>query len=384
MDEKRAVLLGLSGGVDSSVAAFLLKEQGYKVTGCFMRAFDTEGSLRECEAASKLAGRLGIDFVVKDMRREFRREVVKSFLCSYIEGRTPNPCCICNRRVKWPALLGAMEDTGSGYVATGHYAGVEFDEASGRWYARRAMHLKKDQSYVLYDLSQEELSHTLMPLYAYRKEDVRELAGRMGLSSADKPDSQEICFIESGDYADFILSNLDILFEDLELDEQEKQRETAELRARIEERGSFVDAAGRYLGEHEGIINYTIGQRKGLGIALGRRAFVKEIRSSDNTVVLADDEELYTDTALVDDLNFQLMDAEGSDAALIAPGSSFEAFVKIRYGDKGSMARLVREEAKELRLRLYFFAPVRAVTPGQAAVFYDAEGRILGGGRLIA
>lgn len=380
MNEKK-IIIGLSGGVDSSVAAFLLKEQGYKVTGCFMRSFDTDNSKRELEMAERTAGKLGIDFSVIDEREEFRREVVRYFLSSYIEGRTPNPCCICNRTVKWPALMKAMDRAGAELIATGHYAGVGYDEERDRYYIRRARFLKKDQSYALYNLTQEELSHTLMPLYDYHKEDVRELALRIGLDTAEKPDSQEICFIESGDYAGFIKEHIGLLFPEEETDKETREELISELRQRLGKKGSFVDTSGTVLGSHEGIINYTIGQRKGLGIALGRRAFVKEIRPETDEVVLASDEELYAGEGLAGDITLQLL----TEKELMEAGDTgFGALVKIRYGDRGTRASLRPERTGdgELRLRISFEEPVRAVTPGQAAVFYDEDGRMLGGGTI--
>ena len=380
MNEKK-IIIGLSGGVDSSVAAFLLKEQGYKVTGCFMRSFDTDNSRRELEMAERIAAKLGIDVSVIDEREEFQREVVRYFLSSYIEGRTPNPCCICNRTVKWPALMKAMKKTGAELIATGHYAGVGYDEERDRYYIKRARFLKKDQSYALYNLTQEELSHTLMPLYDYHKEDVRELALRIGLDTAEKPDSQEICFIESGDYAGFIKENLGLLFPEEETDKEAREELISELQQRLQKKGSFVDTSGAVLGTHDGIINYTIGQRKGLGIALGRRAFVKEIRPETDEVVLASDEELYSREALVRDINLQLL----TERELMEAGDTgLGALVKIRYGDRGTRAKLRPERTGdgELGLRISFEEPVRAVTPGQAAVFYDEDGRMLGGGTI--
>ena len=378
--DKNKIIIGLSGGVDSSVAAFLLREQGYEVKGCFMRSFDTETSKRECELAERLASRIGISFEVADGREDFLSEVVEYFLRSYMEGRTPNPCCICNRTVKWPTLMKAMKKAGADKLATGHYAGVGFDEHSGRYYIQRAERIKKDQSYALYRLSQEELSHTVMPLFSYYKEDVRELARRIGLDTADKPDSQEICFIEDGKYQSFIMEHLDMLIP-ADISGTEREQMLSGLRERVERKGSFVDVNGRFLGEHEGIINYTIGQRKGLGIALGKRAFVKEIRPGSCEVVLSGDEGLYAREALVSDLSFQLL-AIDDNPGLSSP-EGIEATVKIRYGDRGMKARISFTDEERNNIRIHFQEPVRAVTPGQAAVFYDDEGRILGGGTIL-
>ncbi len=381
MTEKK-IVVGLSGGVDSSVAAFLLKEQGYEVTGCFMRSFDTDTSKRELELAEKLAEKLSIGFLVVDRREDFKKEVIRYFISSYMEGRTPNPCCICNRTVKWPALIEAMKKAGASFIATGHYAAIGQDGAGGRFYVQRAKQLRKDQSYALYNLTQEELKHTLMPLSGYFKEDVRELARRIGLDTADKPDSQEICFIEAGDYSVFIKEHLELMLpEDMKDLDKAADEWMMRLGARLEERGSFVDTEGNVLGEHAGIINYTVGQRKGLNIALGRRAFVKELRPGKNQVVLSSDEELFSDHALVVDINLQLLDPEAPEAYT---EDGFEAMVKIRYADKGRPARIrMKKDNGRLKAELAFYEPARAVTPGQAAVFYDEEGRILGGGTIL-
>ncbi len=346
---REKVILGLSGGVDSSVAALLLREQGYEVICCFMRSFDTDRSKQECEAAEKLAKVMGLEFVIEDRREDFKREVVEYFINEYISGRTPNPCCICNRKVKWQALLSVAKKQGANFVATGHYAGVGHDESTGRYFIKRADDPTKDQSYALYYLTQEELSHTIMPLHGYSKPRIRELAEAAGLPTAKKADSQEICFIPDGDYASFI------------------KAAGAELRE-----GNIVDMEGRILGRHKGLINYTVGQRKGLGIALGKRMFVNEIRTETNEVVVSDNEDLFKDECFVRDVNHQARDPEDLN--------EFSAMVKIRYADKGTDA-LVKPLLGG-RAKVSFSSPVRAVTPGQAAVFYDRDGRILGGGMI--
>lgn len=354
------VCIGLSGGVDSSVAAHILLEKGYELIGCTMRTFDTDRAEREREDARAVAKALGIPFYVEDRREDFERDVIKYFTDEYTCGRTPNPCIICNRKVKWEALMSCGAKHGAEKVATGHYARIERDEATGRYAIRKAVTLQKDQSYALFNLSQEQLKATLLPVGEFSKEEIRETARRIGLFTAEKPDSQEICFIPDKDYAGFIGRYLGI---------------------DIDVPGNYVDEKGNILGRHSGIVNYTIGQRKGLGIALGKRTFVKEIRPEKNEVVLADDDSVWTDRLEFTDFNGQLVEEAELDRGLCAN-------IKIRYGDKGCEGFVKsREEAgKDKTGKVYeisFKYPVRAVTPGQAAVLYDSRDRILGGGIII-
>lgn len=367
------IAIGLSGGVDSSVAAHLLLEEGHELIGCTMRTFDTERSRREAADAEAVARRLGIPFYEVDYRKEFLREVITYFISEYTKGRTPNPCCICNRKVKWEALLSCAGDQGADMVATGHYARLEQlpKEEGGRYCIRQALTLRKDQSYALYNLKQEQLAKTLLPLGSYTKEEVRDLAGRIGLFTADKPDSQEICFIPDTDYAGFIRNNIGLLRETGLMDSLEQ--------IRWEEPGNYVDREGHVLGRHRGIIHYTVGQRKGLGIALGRRIFVKEIRPETNEVVLADNEEVFSDRLYLKEVNWQARDF-GKEPA----GAELSARVRIRYGHSGSPAliRKLERDGESSGYEVSFLEPVRAITPGQAAVFYDDAGRILGGGLI--
>ena len=367
------IAIGLSGGVDSSVAAHLLLEAGHELIGCTMRTFDTERSRREAADAEAVARRLGIPFYEVDYRKEFLREVITYFISEYTKGRTPNPCCICNRKVKWEALLSCARAQGADMVATGHYARLEQlpEEEGGRYCIRQALTLRKDQSYALYNLKQEQLAKTLLPLGSYTKEEVRDLAGRIGLFTADKPDSQEICFIPDTDYAGFIRNNIGILRETGLMDSLEQ--------IRWEEPGNYVDREGHVLGRHRGIIHYTVGQRKGLGIALGRRIFVKEIRPETNEVVLADNEEVFSDRLYLKEVNWQARDF-GKEPL----GAELSARVRIRYGHAGSPAliRKLERDGEPSGYEVRFLEPVRAITPGQAAVFYDDAGRILGGGLI--
>lgn len=354
------VCIGLSGGVDSSVAAHLLLEKGYDLIGCTMRTFDTERADKEREDAGAVAESLGIPFYVVDYRERFKRDVIDYFAYEYTHGRTPNPCIICNRKVKWEALMSCAAEHGAVMVATGHYAGIEKDEATGRYAVRKAVTAAKDQSYALYNLKQDQLAATLFPVGGFSKDEIRDIAEKTGLFTADKPDSQEICFIPDKDYAGFISKQLGI---------------------KTDIPGDYVDENGNILGRHSGIVNYTIGQRKGLGIALGKRTFVKEIRPLKNEVVLADADSVWTNSLRFTDFNGQL-----ADASMMSEGVT--ADVKIRYSDKGSEGIIRRAEGsgkgdKEV-YEISFNTPVRAVTPGQAAVLYDKKGRILGGGIICS
>ena len=365
------IVVGLSGGVDSSVAAYLLQKAGHEVIGCRMRTFDTLSSREEEESAALVADRMGIPLYTVDMRTAFAENVIARFAEEYAHGRTPNPCCICNRMVKWQALLKCMEEQGGDFVATGHYAKTAFsenisieNEKNGRYCIARVAS-EKDQSYALYNLTQEEIAHTLFPLSGLAKEEVRGLARKAGLLTAEKPDSMEICFIPDNDYAAFL----------------------AERFGMADCPGNYVDEAGNVLGRHQGIVHYTVGQRKGLGIALGKRIFVKEIRPLSNEVVLADDSEVFTDHIFVKDMNFQLLSPDFADGIRAS-------CVKIRYADRGTPAVLLRSNPQEEIpqaaagcpgeiFRLDFERPVRAAAPGQAAVCYDEEGRILCGGTIL-
>ncbi len=351
---KGKVVVGLSGGVDSSVAAWLLKQEGYEVIGATMQTWEPGGDGgREAsviEDAARVARALGIEHHVLDFHREFRCHVMDYFAGEYLQGRTPNPCVVCNRYVKWEAMLKAAMDLGADTIATGHYAAVDRLE-NGRYALRRAATDAKDQTYALYGLTQEQLAHTLMPVGAYEKDQIREMAREAGIPVAQKPDSQEICFIPDGDYAEFI--------------RRYQKRQIPE--------GNFVDRQGNVLGRHRGIIHYTIGQRKGLNISLGKPAFVLEIRPETNEVVLGDNEELFTRTVRASNLNLMGILQLPYKKEIVATG-------KIRYNHKGERCRVRRVGEDELECT--FEQPVRAVTPGQALVLYD-ENHVLGGGTIV-
>lgn len=357
---KEKVVVGMSGGVDSSVAAFLLQEQGYEVIGVTMQIWQEQGmaeqeenggccGLSAVEDARRVAARLGIPHYVMNFRREFCSAVMDYFAEEYRRGRTPNPCIACNRYVKWEALLEKALGLGADYIATGHYARVK-RLANGRFAVAASATAAKDQTYALYSLTQEQLSHTLMPVGEYTKEEVRQMAERLGLSVAAKPDSQEICFVPDNDYAGFLAREYGM----------------------VEEPGDFVSRDGTILGRHKGIIHYTIGQRKGLGIAFGKPMFVAEIRPDSRQIVLAEDAELYRKTVYADKLNFM------AEADL--GGGARRLLGKIRYNHRGAWC--VVDEAGPGRIRCEFEEPQRAATPGQALVLYDG-GVVFGGGTIV-
>ena len=353
------VVVGMSGGVDSSVAAYLLKEQGYEVIGVTMQIWQKEDAcsieenggccgLSAVEDARRVASSIGIPYYVMNFRREFRESVIDYFMSEYLSGRTPNPCIACNRYVKWEALLSRSMAIGADYIATGHYARIDRLD-NGRYAVRRSAALSKDQTYALYNLTQDQLAHTLMPAGAYTKEEIRAVAEKAGLLVADKPDSQDICFVPDGDYAAFIRENT----------EQEIPA------------GNFVTPSGEILGRHKGIIHYTVGQRKGLGLALGYPAFVLEIRPRTNEVVIGTYEESLTQTVKADRVNFMSVED------LIEPK---RVFAKIRYNHKGAWCTV--EKTGEDEVTCLFEEPQRAVTPGQALVLYEGE-HVLGGGTIL-
>lgn len=356
---KKKVVVGLSGGVDSSVAACLLKKQGYEVIGVTMQIWQEEDSglqeenggccgLSAVEDARRVAQKLDIPYYVMNLRREFKENVIDYFTSEYLAGRTPNPCIACNRYVKWESLLKRSLDIGADYIATGHYARVE-QLPNGRYAIRNSVTAKKDQTYALYNLTQEQLSRTLMPVGEYTKDEIRKIAEEEGLPVAHKKDSQEICFVPDNDYAGFI----------------EKSTKRTILK------GNYVLADGSVIGQHKGIIHYTIGQRKGLNLSMGHPVFVTEIRPETNEVVIGEHEDLFVKSLLCDRVNFMAI-------ADIDEETSFMA--KIRYNHPGAPCRL-RREGKD-RIQVIFEEPQRAVTPGQAVVFYQGE-YVAGGGIII-
>lgn len=354
------VVVGMSGGVDSSVAAWLLQQQGYEVIGVTMQIWQDEEpeqsqenggccGLSAVEDARRVAWELGIPYYVMNFKKEFKEKVIDYFVDEYVHGRTPNPCIACNRFVKWEALFTRSLGLGADYIATGHYARVE-RLASGRYALRTSATASKDQTYALYNLTQDQLAHTLMPVGEYTKEEIRQLAKERKLPVAQKADSQEICFIPDHDYAGFICRE----------------------RGQVPEPGNFVDRSGQVLGRHKGIIHYTIGQRKGLNLSLGIPAFVTEIRPRTNEVVIGTAEDVFTNRLICDKLNWMAIDG--------LHGQERQVLAKIRYSHKGAVCRIRPIEKGQVECR--FLEPVRAVTPGQAVVFYEGD-YVIGGGTIL-
>ena len=385
----KRVLVGMSGGVDSAAAAYLLQKEGYEVCGVTLRTWDAgDGSESRCceiDDAQRVAHRLGIRHYALNCVADFSGKVVDPFVRSYLEGQTPNPCIECNRYVKWEKMLYAAK-----VMDTGHYAHV-VRLANGRYTVKKARHAAKDQTYMLYKLSQEQLAATLMPLGDYTKEEVRRIALEAGLPVAQKPDSQEICFVTDGHYADFIEQyaekrNREIVFDNVNSRLNEDSGRSAGSKEigdsagsgagglKVPGPGCFVDEEGNYLGTHKGITHYTIGQRKGLGIALGHPIYVKEIRADSNEVVLSDEPALFSREVLCRNVNF--LSIPGMD-----PGQQIPAKAKIRYHHQAADA--VLEMQADGCVRILFDDPVRAAAPGQSAVFYDADDCVIGGGIIV-
>lgn len=356
----KKVMVGMSGGVDSSVSALLLREQGYDVMGVTLKMFGDEDivqaekegktccALNDVLDARSVAYKLGFEHLTFNFKDCFREKVMKQFADSYISGRTPNPCIECNRYVKFDKMMRRAFELGYDYIATGHYAVIEYDGERQRYLLKRPSDRQKDQTYVLYSLTQEQLAHTLFPLGRLNKAQVREIAERAGLVNSDKPDSQDICFVPDGKYAEFIKK-----FSDFNSPE-----------------GDFVGTDGRKLGTHKGIINYTIGQRKGLGIALGKPAYVVRKDIATNTVVIGEEQDLYTSELIAEDVNLISVESVSEPLRITA---------KTRYGQTEQPATLFCDNDV---YRVVFDTPQRAVTSGQAVVFYDDD-IVVGGGTIV-
>jgi tRNA-specific 2-thiouridylase len=354
MSLRKRVVVAMSGGVDSSVAAHLLSSEGYEVIGITMHlgqyreADDTSGccSLGAVEDARSVARDLAIPHYVVNFERKFQEAVIENFSSEYLSGRTPNPCVVCNNRIKFKALLEKAVGLQADFVATGHYARAGYDWERDRYLLLKGIDGAKDQSYMLYGLTQAQLRHALFPLGGYNKEEVREVARKVGLTNADKPDSQEICFVPEDDYEAFLRSRTGLAIKP----------------------GPIVDGGGRVLGTHRGIPFYTIGQRKGLGVSAGKPIYVTHIDSARNTIVVGDDRETLRDELIASQVNFIPFHKLDSEMSVKA---------KVRYKQRESEATI--SPAGEGRVRVKFRAPQRAAAPGQSVVFYTGD-VVVGGG----
>ncbi len=363
MSKKGRVLVAMSGGIDSSVAAVMLHEQGYEVIGMTMKTWDyasSGGSKKETGCCSldsindarNIAVTLGFPHYILDIRSEFGDYVIDHFTGEYLNGRTPNPCVLCNTHIKWDALLRRADKLGCDFIATGHYANLRLE--NNRYVISKGIDENKDQSYALWGISQESLSRTIFPLGNLRKTRIREMAAEMGfMELVTKSESYEICFVPDNDYRGFLKRRLPNLEDDVR-------------------GGEYVLEDGTVVGKHEGYPFYTIGQRKGLGVALGYPVFVSEIRKEANQVVLSQENGLYKDAMWVNKLTM------GKYADLI--GKPTETITKVRYNDAGTPALI--EQIGE-GMKVHFHQPVKAIAPGQAAVFYEGND-VIGGGWIAS
>jgi tRNA-specific 2-thiouridylase len=371
MTERTTIAVAMSGGVDSSTVAAILAHGGDKVVGLTLQLWDQtrlagrQGipdapkagrccSLDDVYDARRVAEHLGIPYYVVNQQERFEQDVVRPFVAEYLAGRTPIPCSLCNNHLKFDQLLQTARSIGASHIATGHYAVNEYDAKRERWILKRPADLAKDQTYFLFGLTQEQLAHTLFPLGALTKPEVRKIARSHGLKLAEKPDSQEICFIPGGDYKQFLTAYLE--------EQGERLPETA---------GELVASDGQVLGHHEGIFNFTVGQRKGLGVASPTPLYVLQIDPASHRVTVGADAELATRTLRARDLNWI------SIAGLSGP---MRVRIKIRHRHEPAWATL--EPAENGEVIATFDEPQRAVTPGQSAVFYDGD-EVVGGGWII-
>lgn len=352
----KKAIIAMSGGVDSSVAAFLMKDKGFDCIGATMKLYDNDDimesgektccSLDDIEDARSVANRLSMPYYVFNFKDEFKEKVIDKFIATYENGGTPNPCIDCNRHLKFKRLFQKMQELGFDYVVTGHYARVE--ENNGWFYLKKGVDAAKDQSYVLYSLTQNQLAHIQFPLGAYSKTEIREIAENHNFLNARKKDSQDICFVPDGDYAKFIESYL----------------------GKTYPKGNFIDINGNVLGEHQGIIRYTNGQRKGLGVAFGKPMYVADKNVKDNTVTLCTNEELFSPELIADDFNWLIPN----------PAKEIKCSSRVRYNMKEQPATAYILDNGNVKI--VFDEPQRAITRGQAAVLYDGD-TVLGGGTIL-
>lgn len=363
MKEKKKVLLGMSGGVDSSVSAILLQEQGYEVIGITMKLWEDDSDEMEggcCNIsatmdAKRVCDKLGIPHYSVNLKKEFKEYVMDPFVATYLEAKTPNPCIECNRYLKFGAMYQKAKELGIEYIATGHYAKTAFSETYGKWVLQKSASLKKDQSYVLYNMPKDMISHVIFPLEGYgNKEEIREIARQHGLTVANKPDSQEICFIPDNNYIRFLRDHM-----------------TLEQKQELLQEGKIVDQYGTVRGKHEGLIRYTIGQRKGLGIQNDKPLYVTKLSLANNQVMVGEKEDTYTKEAYIEDINLLLEDQVTEAIALKA---------KIRYSAKEANCTVFPTENADV-LKIVFDEPQMAITPGQALVLYQDD-IVFGGGKI--
>lgn len=350
MKNKR-VLIGMSGGVDSSVAALLLQKQGYEVIGTTLELF-TGSSCCNSETyidAKNVCNSLGIPHFIFNYKDEFRKYVIQDFIDCYANCKTPNPCIECNKYMKFGLMYEKAKELGCNYIATGHYAKTEYSEEYKKWVLKKSNAGKKDQSYVLWNMPQDLVEHVLFPLSDFEnKEQIREIAKANNLKVANKPDSEDICFVPDGNYKKFLENNSNL---------KPKQ-------------GNIVNSEGKILGKHTGLYNYTIGQRKGLGISNEVPLFVLGFNKEKNEVIVGEEKELYKKEIIVEDINLILLDKIDNET---------EVEVKTRYSSKVAMATII-QEGKNIKVN--FTEPQRAITPGQSAVFYKGD-IVLGGGKIV-